>query len=100
MQFNQQINMARLFTTAVISALVLVVLILGMQSWFEAAQASQTEVSNASSRSEYADLKDQQLASLKQTAWTSDKKVAATMPIETAMAILVKADGKMPSTQP
>ncbi len=100
MQFNQQINMGRLLTTSVISALVLVVLILGMQAWFQSAEATQAEAANGMAQSEFADLKTQQLANLKQVAWSSDKKVAATMPIDTAMAILVKANGKMPSTQP
>ena|SRR5947209_2114045 len=101
MEFNQQLNMARLFTTAVVSALVLVVLVLGTQAWFESAEATEADAkASIAGESEYAVLKDQQKASLHQYAWSNDKKTAATLPIDAAMSILVKDNGKMPSTQP
>jgi hypothetical protein len=108
MAFKQEVNVPLIFTIGVVSGVMLLVIVIGTQAWYQSeeinemavkAQLAQEEALDpASPIVSFAELKEGQLDAIKApTHWTdATKKDRAAIPIEDAMAYLADHQGKLP----
>jgi hypothetical protein len=107
MAFKQEVNVPLLFTIGVISGIMILVIVIGTQAWYQSEE--QTEVAlkadeaagraldSASPTKSFAELKQEQLDALKADPhWTdTTKKTRVAVPIADAIAYLTDHQGKM-----
>ena len=108
MAFKQEVNVPLIFTIGVISGIMLLVIVIGTQAWYQSEELDEvtTKAAEAQSRSLDADLPTKSFAELKQEQlmalsakphWTDPaKKDRAAVPIADAVAYLIDHDGKLP----
>jgi hypothetical protein len=113
MAFKQEVNVPLVFTIGVISAIMLLVIVIGVQAWYqseentEIAQKAQEAYTQDTALSlgaplaspmPFPELKEQQKTALEaKPHWTDDKKKdRATMRIEDAMDYLAAHGGNLP----
>jgi hypothetical protein len=108
MAYKQEVNVPLIFTIGVVSGIMLLVIVIGTQAWYqseegnEIAQKAQEAVSRsldpASPTITFAELKQGQLTALHaKTHWIDPaKKDRAAVPIEDAVAYLTDHGGKLP----
>ncbi len=101
MAFKQEINIPLILTIGLVSGITLLVVIFGVQGWYESAAADEaTFKASEAPLTEFQQQKLDQQKSLTTLAWTDKSKVAVTMPIDRAMEVMVETDGNLPTTQP
>jgi hypothetical protein len=108
MAFKQEVNVPVIFTIGVISAIMLLVIVIGTQAWYQSEELDEvtTKAAEAQSRLLDADLPTKSFAELKQEQllalsakphWTdASKKDRAAVPIADALTYLTEHDGKLP----
>jgi hypothetical protein len=108
MAFKQEVNVPLLFTIGVVSGIMILVIVIGTQAWYQseelnevalkADEATQRSMDGASPTKSFAELKQEQMLALNgKTHWTDPaKKVRAGVPIEDAMDYLADHQGKLP----
>jgi LytS/YehU family sensor histidine kinase len=99
--FKQQINIPLIVTIGIVSGIVLLVLIVGTQAWYEdevdtEAAAKALEFPNKA----LIDMKSQQKANIETARWVDRKNNVVAIPVEDAMKIMVATQGKFPTTEP
>ena len=101
MAFKQHINIPGVLVLGLVSGMVLIVMILATQALYGYSEQNEIDLKTAwGAKSDLVRQKEQQAQSLQQLAWTDDKKNAVMIPIDQAMEIMVKTQGKLPSTRP
>jgi len=108
MAFKQEVNVPLIFTIGVISGIMLLVIVIGTQAWYQSEELDEVamKASEAQGRTldpdmptkSFAELKqEQQMALAGKPHWTDPaKKARATVPIDDAIAYLVNHGGKLP----
>jgi hypothetical protein len=113
MAFKQEVNVPLVFTIGVISGIMLLVIVIGTQAWYQSeenieiaqktheaymADASMFVPGSLVNPMPFPQLKAQQLVALEgKTHWTDDKKkTRATMPVKDAMSWLAEHNGNLP----
>jgi len=108
MAFKQEVNVPLVFTIGVVSGIMLLVIVIGTQAWYQseeinevaikAQEAQGRSLDPASPTKTFAELKqDQQTALAAKAHWTdTTKKARAAVPIDDAIAYLTDHDGKLP----
>ena len=113
MAFKQEVNVPLVFTIGVISGIMLLVIVIGTQAWYQSEENIEIAQKNQEAYMEdasmlvpgslvnpmpFPQLKSQQKAALENKPhWTDDKKkTRATMPIDDAMAWLEEHQGNLP----
>lgn len=97
MAYKEDINATLIITVGLVSGLVLVTLAVGVQAWFLYEQETEVNAKWAASVDHKSKaIQDEQFANLHGgVRWIDkDKKIAA-MPIEQAMDMVVKSNGKL-----
>jgi hypothetical protein len=99
--FKQEVNIPMVLATGLVSVVLLGVLILGTQAWFESEEATEMSIRSVDNANpEVVALKKQQWDNIKRLEWTDKTKTTVTIPIDQAMEIMVATNGNLPSTQP
>ena len=108
MAFKQEVNVPLIFTIGVVSGIVLLVIVIGTQAWYQSEEMTEVAVKAqdavgrsldpASPTKTFAELKQEQLTALAaKPHWTdTTKKVRAAVPIEDAIKYLIDHEGKLP----
>lgn len=102
MAFKQEVNVPLILTIGVISGVMVLVLVIGTQAWYQDEEIEQSNLVNSQypiSRS-VDELKLQQTEAINTYAWVDKQKGVVAIPIDKAMDILVRDKGKLPSTEP
>jgi hypothetical protein len=103
MAIKQEVNAPLIVTIGVVSGLLLLVTVFGVQAWFVLEENKEFAQKWELSKNEQLDeLRAIQRANIERTGWveSQDKKKAFVLPIEQAKQILVQTGGKVPTTQP
>lgn len=101
MAMKQEVNTSLILTTGLMSVLLLVVIVIGVQAWFLNEEHAEVEAKWESSPNvALADLWAGQQAKINQTRWVSKEQGRAAIPIADAMRVVAAAGGKLPVTQP
>ena len=100
MAIKQDVNAPLIVTVGVVSGLLLLVTVFGLQAWFvneeNAEIAQKWEVSKYT---ELLDLRAEQRAKIERSGVDEQTK-ARTIPIATAMQVIAQTGGKLPATLP
>ena len=102
MAIKQDVNAPLIVTIGVVSGLLLLVVVFGLQAWF--VREEQAEIEEKWKMSTYAELVDLlaiQRGRIQREGLVDEggAKINA-MPIEKAMQIIIQRNGTLPSTQP
>src|SRR5882724_4512762 len=100
MAMNQEANTPVVLTIGAVSALLIVVIMFGVEAWFRYEEREElTRLWNESPDVALVNLRSEQKAHLEVSA--VDPKTNAThIPISDAMKLIVESRGKLPATQP
>lgn len=108
MAFKQEVNVPLIFTIGVVSGVVLLVIVIGVQAWYQSEEINEVAVkaqeahadalNPASPTVDFAELKQEQLLAIHaKVHWTdTTKKQRVAMPVEDSMAYLEEHQGKIP----
>jgi hypothetical protein len=108
MAFKQEVNVPLIFTIGVVSGIMLLVIVIGTQAWYQseeinevaikAAEAQERAIDPSSPVKSFAELKQEQKTALAAKAHWIDttKKDRVAIPIDDAMAYLADHGGKLP----
>ena len=101
MAYKEDVNSPLIFTIGAVSALLAIVVVVGLQSWFMYEEQAEKDQNYAGAvNHQLVDLRKEQQSNITGYRWIDrDKKVAA-VPIDEAMKLLIQNKGKLPSTQP
>lgn len=101
MAIKQDVNAPLIVTIGVISAMLLLVAIFGMQAWFfHEESTSLVEKWNDAPNVQLNDMRDDQRHQIETAGVSRGKEKFRTIPIEIAMQKIVDTGGKLPTTQP
>ncbi|MDP9173044.1 MAG: hypothetical protein M3O30_04155 [Planctomycetota bacterium] len=101
MAFKQEVNIPLVLTIGVVSAIVLIVAIVGTQAWYDNDVAAEFAAkSDQYPNTALNDLKGGQKANISAYRWIDEKNQVVAIPIEAAMQVIVDTHEKVPSTQP
>jgi hypothetical protein len=102
---KQEVNVPLIVTIGIVSTVVVIVLIIGTEAWYD----SEAEAQFAQANAEYRDfqspdlnhqtllqLKQGQVANLNSYRWVDKNKGIVTMPIEDAIKLMVQTGGNPP----
>jgi hypothetical protein len=96
--FKSEIDVPLIVTVGVISFILVVVLIVGTEAWYDSeAQAEFNFEADAYPNTELLSLKAGQLANINSYRWVDQKKGIVAIPIEDAIKIMVQSGGHPPS---
>jgi hypothetical protein len=101
MAIKQEVNAPLILTTGIVSALLLLVAVFGVQAWFFGAE--QAELEDKWKKAPYVqvqDLKAQQDAQIHSAGFNRTDNKQRTITINQAMQVIVQTGGKLPTTQP
>ena len=94
MAIKQEVNAPLIVTVGVVSGLLLLVVVFGIQAWFVREERDEiTQKWELSKNTQLEDLRTAQRAKIESAGGTM-------IPIEKAMQEIVNTGGKLPSTQP
>jgi hypothetical protein len=108
MAYKQEVNVPLVLTIGIVSAILLLVTVIGTQAWFQSEQQEEQMLKSeeAAARAgslqlpdpSFTELKDEQKQALAaKPHWVDEKKKdRVTIPIREAMAYLASQDGRLP----
>ena len=98
---KQEVNSPLIITIGVVSGLMLIVIMFGVEAWFKYEEKQELALKwQASHNSQLDTLRADQRGHLEESRWCDATKTTVTIPVGDAMRLLAAANGKMPSTQP
>lgn len=112
MAFKQEVNVPLVVTIGIVSGILLLVIVIGTQAWYQAEEQSEIalKAAEAAERAPTEDFPNKSFAALKaeqqdnlsaKPHWVDPKtKAAATIPIAQAIDYLATNGGKLPATKP
>jgi hypothetical protein len=97
MAFKQEVNVPFVLTVGFISAILLIVAVIGTQAWFYSEEQNEIDRKNREyPNTELLTLKAGQTEHLTKYRWIDQKKGIVAIPIEAAMKIMVDSNGQPP----
>ena len=101
MAMKQEANTPLIMTIGVVSGLMLLVIMFGVEAWFKYEEKQELATKwDAARNIELDTLRGEQLSKITTSRWCDASKQAVTIPVADAMRILAAGKGKMPATQP
>src|SRR4051794_12134886 len=100
MAMKQDVNAPLIVTIGVVSGLLLLVVVFGLQAWF--VREERAEIAGKweeAGVSKYVEIHTEQRAKIEREGVDEQTK-ARTIPIEKAMQVIIQTGGKLPSTRP
>jgi phosphopantetheinyl transferase len=101
-EFKQGINIPLILTIGIVGLIILLVLIVGTEAWYDSMTQDEAIVkaSGDFGNKPLQDLKDAQLTHISGYNWVDKKNNVITVPVEDAMTIMVQTQEQFPATQP
>jgi hypothetical protein len=100
MAIKQDVNAPLIVTIGVVSGLLLLVVVFGLQAWFVREERAEiAEKWGLAGNSPYVDLRAEQRAKIEKDGVDEQTK-ARTISITKAMQVIAQTGGKLPSTRP
>ena len=101
MAIKQEVNVSLVVTIGVISGIMLLVIVIGIQAWYQ----NEEDIELANKEVEFPNnalisLQTDQRANINTYRWIDKKNNVVAIPIHDAMKIMVETHGDFPSTQP
>ncbi|HEX4053594.1 MAG TPA: hypothetical protein VHX86_04955 [Tepidisphaeraceae bacterium] len=108
MAYKQEVNVPLLMTIGIVSGILLLVIVIGTQAWYQAEEQEETmlKANEAQNRASTLELPDPTFGQLKEGQekalaakphWMDEKKkTAVAVPIRQAMAYLENHEGRLP----
>lgn len=97
MPLRQEVNTPLLWTVAIVSALLLLVIIFGVQAWYYAAERDEIARKWEQAGNPWlADLRREQTRNLATRRWVDVEKQIVTVPIDRASTYLAAHEGRLP----
>jgi hypothetical protein len=101
MAFKQEVNVPLILTIGIVSGIMLLVIIIGTQAWFQSEeQAELAQKAVEFPHQALLDLQGQQRANINSYHWVDKKKGVVTVPIGLAMQVMLQTNGNLPTTAP
>ena len=102
MSIKQDVNAPLIVTTGVVSGLLLLVVVFGLQAWFVREERAEIEDKwNMAANTQLIDLRSSQRDRIHREGSVKEGDATVTMmPIDKAMQIIIQRNGTLPSTQP
>ena len=100
MAIKQDVNAPLIVTVGIVSAVLLLVIVFGLQAWFVAEETA--EIQDKWDRANYTqliELRTEQQAKIQRDG-TDEQTKARTISIDKAMQVIAQTGGKLPSTRP
>ena len=99
MVINQEVNAPLIFTVGVLSGLILLVMVFGMQAMFYMAERAETTKKwEQSTNTWLEDLRREQARNIMSERWLDVENQIVTMPIDRAMDYVVAHQGRLPAS--
>jgi hypothetical protein len=100
MTIKQDVNAPLIVTIGIVSGLLLLVVVFGLQAWFVREETAEiTEKWNKATYTQLDDLRSEQRAKIQRDGVDEQTK-ARTISIDKAMQVIAQTGGKLPSTRP
>src|SRR5687767_14665800 len=100
MAIKQDVNAPLIVTVGIVSGILLLVIVFGLQAWFVREETAEiTEKWNNARYTQLEDLRSEQRARIVREG-VDDQTKARTISIQKAMQVIAQTGGKLPSTQP
>jgi hypothetical protein len=100
MAIKQDVNAPLIVTIGIVSGLLLLVIVFGLQAWFVREEESEiADKWGESGKSQYVEMRAQQRAEIARGGVNEQTKERR-IPIEQAMQVIAQTGGKLPSTHP
>jgi hypothetical protein len=107
MAFKQEVNVPLILTIGIVSGIMILVIVIGVQAWYQSEEANEMtlKAAQANARALDVDLPDKTFAEIKQGQldalsadphWADDKKTRMTMKIDDAMKYIEAHGDKIP----
>ncbi len=94
MAMKQEVNVPLVLTIGAVSALLLLVSVIGIEAWFVAEESSELDVKwNDFPNVELVELRTTQQANISSYHWTDMGKSAVVVPVEEAFSQVIAAQG-------
>jgi len=101
MSIRQEVNAPVIWTVGIVSGLLLLVVVVGMQAWFYAAERDEIPRKWERARNPWLDnLRREQTRNLTTRRWVDVEKQIVTMPIDRAAAYVAAHGGRLPESTP
>jgi len=102
MAIKQDVNAPLIVTIGVVSGLLLLVVVFGLQAWFVREERAEIEDKwKLSTNPQLTDLRAAQRERIQRSGAVKEGDTSVTMiPIDKAMQIIIQRNGTLPSTQP
>jgi len=96
-----KVNAPLIITTGAVSGLLVIVIVIGLQAWFLSEQQAESARKNENAVNyALADLQTRQIKQLSGNRVVDKDKQVVAIPIEQAMSIVARDNGRIPATQP
>jgi hypothetical protein len=100
MSIKQDVNAPLIVTIGIVSGLLLLVIVFGLQAWFVREETAEINGKwDAAKYTQLIDLRAEQQAKIHRDG-ADDKTKARTISIDKAMQVIAQTGGKLPSTRP
>jgi hypothetical protein len=101
MAFKQEVNVPLILTIGIVSGIMLLVIVIGTQAWFQ--NEEQSEIAAKAMEFPHQgliDLQNGQRANINSYRWVDQKNGVVAIPIGRAMEVMVQTQGNLPTTAP
>ena len=100
MAIKQDVNAPLIVTIGIVSGILLLVVVFGLQAWFVSEENAEIQGKwDAAKYTQLIDLRAEQEAKIKRDG-VDEKTKGRTISIDKAMQVIAQTGGKLPSTQP
>ncbi|WP_428938466.1 hypothetical protein [Fontivita pretiosa] len=101
MAFREDVDSQLIITIGAISGLMVIVATIGLQAWYMSEERDELERKSAGAvYRELVDLQADQRAKISSYRWVDRDKQVVAIPIDDAMKLLIRNQGKLPATKP
>jgi hypothetical protein len=101
MAFKQEVNVPLILTIGIVSGIMLLVIVIGTQAWFQ--NEEQSEIATKALEFPHQgliDLQSGQRANINSYRWVDQKNGVVAIPIGRAMDVMLQTNGNLPTTAP
>jgi hypothetical protein len=101
MAFKQEVNVPLILTIGIVSGIMLLVIVIGTQAWFQ--NEEQSEIAAKAQEFPHAaliELQNGQRVNINSYHWVDKKNDVVTVPIGRAMEVMLETHGNLPTTAP
>jgi len=101
MAFKQEVNVPLILTIGIVSGIMLLVIVIGTQAWFQ--NEEQSEMAAKAMEFPHQDLielQNGQRANINSYRWVDQKNGVVAIPIGRAMQVMLETNGNLPTTAP